>query len=116
MSDVGTEIENTPTDVAEPVKRGRGNPKWKKGQSGNPGGRPEGYAAFKAACRERSPKALATLEAALANESLCVQAAKTLLEFGWGRASAAPEDLEAVREGNPLSGLTREQLLRLAGE
>lgn len=32
--------------MAKPKKRPRGNPQWKKGQSGNPGGRPRGTSNF----------------------------------------------------------------------
>lgn len=67
------------------------------GVSGNPGGRPKGYAEFRDACRTRTPQALAALEAALSDERLCVQAASVLLTHGWGRPQSAPEDLEALR-------------------
>lgn len=77
-----------------------------KGYSLNPGGRPKGYAEFREACRERSPRALAALERALDDEKLCVQAAVALLQHAWGRPPAAPEDLEALREAGPLT--TRE--------
>ena len=89
--------------------------KWQPGQSGNPKGRPGGYEEFRALCRTKSPAAVLALELALgAGDTSSVAAARVLLEYGWGKPSAAPEDLEAVREANPLSGLTLEQLRELA--
>jgi hypothetical protein len=73
------------------------------GGSLNPGGRPKGYAEFRASCREHSPAALATLVSALSDEKLCVQAAQTLLAYGWGKPAAAPEDLDAVRDAGPVA-------------
>lgn len=61
-------------------------PPWPKGTSGNPGGRPKGYTAFRALCRERTFAALEALTEALENEGERVAAAKVLLEFGWGKA------------------------------
>lgn len=93
----------------------RGRP-FKKGQSGNPGGRPADYGHFRELCRSKSPQAVAALEAALANgDSASVAAARVLLEYGWGKPSAAPEDLEAVKAGAvQLSQLSREELLAIA--
>jgi hypothetical protein len=45
---------------AKPTKR-LGNPNWKKGVSGNPGGRPKGWPALRAAAQKASPLALRTL-------------------------------------------------------
>ena len=99
----------------EPKGRG-GATRWKKGQSGNPGGRPADYGHFRELCRSKSPQAVAALELALANgDSASVAAARVLLEYGWGKPSAAPEDLEAVKAGAvQLSQLSREELLAIA--
>lgn len=103
-----TEFENKPEQ-----KRKRGNPNWVKGgPSPNPAGRPGGYDEFRATCKSHSPEAVAALRAAIAEGD--VQAARVLLEYAWGKPSSAPEDLEAVREANPLSGLSLEQLRELA--
>jgi hypothetical protein len=99
-------------DIKPKQKRGRGNPNWVKGVSGNPAGRPGGYEEFRAQCRSASPEAFAALRTAAKDGD--VQAARVLLEYAWGKPSSAPEDLEAVREANPLSGLTLEQLRELA--
>jgi hypothetical protein len=50
--------------------------------SGNPSGRPRG---IEARCREFTKDALQALVAALANPKERVQAASTLLAYGWGR-------------------------------
>jgi hypothetical protein len=78
-------------------KRPRGRP-FQRGQSGNPGGRPKRSATVeahkiiadvKAATRELTPKALATLEAAMDASSAPwaakVTAAMGVLAYGWGR-------------------------------
>ena len=69
------------------------------GGSLNPGGRPKGYAEFRAKCREHDMAAIETLVAALGDEKLCVQAAQVLLAYGWGKPASAPEDLEAAKDG-----------------
>lgn len=102
----------------QPTKKPKPPPgkPWKKGQSGNPSGRPADYGHFRELCRSKSPQAVAALEAALANgDSASVAAARVLLEYGWGKPSAAPEDLEAVKAGAvQLSQLSREELLAIA--
>lgn len=92
----------------------RGRP-WNPGESGNPGGRPGGYAEFRGQCREKTAEAIDTLTAALSEGgAVAVAAARVLLEYAWGRPAAAPEDLVAVREANPLAGLSLDDLLALA--
>lgn len=100
------EIESKP-------KRKRGNPNWVKGGvSPNPAGRPGGYPEFRAQCQEHSAETVRMLVSRVAEGD--VVAARVLLEYAWGKPSSAPEDLEAVREANPLAGLTLEQLRELA--
>lgn len=87
------------------------------GVSGNPNGRPGGYAEFRELCRSKSPAAVRALEGALGEGGpSAVAAARVLLEYGWGKPSSAPEDLDAVREGggSALSVLTRDELLAIA--
>lgn len=102
--------------IQPPKRRGRGRP-FQKGQSGNPSGRPADYGQFRALCRSKSPQAVAALEAALdRSDASSVAAARVLLEYGWGKPQAAPEDLEAVRQGGgmALAQLSREELLSIA--
>jgi len=73
--------------------------RWKKGQSGNPNGRPAGYAEFKAKCREATDEALAALRTALTDPDSAVAAARVLLEFGWGKPTQPLENAD----GSPLS-------------
>lgn len=90
---------------------------WRPGQSGNPSGRPGGYAEFREMCRSKSPQAVEALEGALTEGGpSAVAAARVLLEYGWGKPASAPEDLDAVREGggNALAVLTRDELLKIA--
>lgn len=95
----------------------RGNPAWVKGgPSPNPAGRPGGYEEFRALCKERSPQAVAALEAALSNgDASAVAAARVLLEYAWGKPSSAPEDLNALASGLSLPvGLTAAAVLAIA--
>jgi len=80
-------------------KRGPKGPiptSFKPGTSGNPSGKPKDWPGFRELCRQRTPEALAALTEALSGgDSNALTAAKTLLEYGWGRPASAPEDREA---------------------
>jgi hypothetical protein len=95
----------------------RGRP-FPKGRSGNPGGRPTGYGAFRDLCRDHTSAALATLLGALeAKDATAVAAARVLLAYGWGAPPSAPEDLESSCRTDSelvLSQLSREELLFIA--
>jgi hypothetical protein len=73
-------------------KTGRGQ--WQKGISGNPGGRPRVIASLRAAAREYTAMALATL-AEIAkkgkSEAARVAAAGALLDRGFGRPTQSIE-------------------------
>ena len=60
---------------------------FKPGQVTNPKGRPREFPEFREACRQRSPQALAMMDAALAEgpSPLALEAAKVLLSYAWGR-------------------------------
>lgn len=64
---------------------------FKPGQSGNPGGRPKGYADFREQCRKLSPKVVARLTKLLAgkDDRLALDAGKALLEHAWGKPPQA---------------------------
>jgi len=90
----------------------RGRP-FPKGTSGNRGGRPKGYNAFRKAFRktedvEEIRKRLKEL--ILGDEaSASIAAAKLWLAYGFGKTPAAPEDNDALRESGGGRWRTRRQ-------
>jgi hypothetical protein len=74
---------------------------FKKGQSGNPGGRPKGFVDFKQACQDRSMRALELLDDALGQgpSPVAIEAAKVLLSYGWGKPTQVV-DLNATIKGD----------------
>ncbi len=62
---------------------------FKKGQSGNPGGRPKAIAEVRALAREQTDKAVKTLISIMDNSKAAdaarAAAANSLLDRGWGR-------------------------------
>lgn len=64
---------------------------FEKGKSGNPGGRPKGYAEFQATCRKHSPRALKVMLENLGAEDgrLRQAAAEALWDRAWGKPSQA---------------------------
>jgi hypothetical protein len=81
--------------------RGRGRP-FRKGQSGNPGGRPKGDGEIRELARQHTALALRTLSEIAdhgENESARVAAANALLDRGYGKPAvpvAAAELPEAI--------------------
>lgn len=73
---------------------------FKKGQSGNPGGRPKVLAEVRSLARQYTTQAVNALVAALQFENQCVAAAKVLLAYGYGNP---PQALEVTgKDGTPL--------------
>lgn len=105
---------------AQNSEQQRGKPFQKGDKRINRGGRPKGYNAFRKSFR--GIKDHETIQARLrdimaAGEAKdAIAAAKLWLEYGWGRAPAAPEDNKALSEsgGNPMKGLSPEQVLAIA--
>lgn len=85
----------------------RGRP-FKKGQSGNPGGRPKGHQEFAALARQYAPECLERLMfwARTNKEAASVAAARAIIERAWGRPPSTDEATAIVipaREGEPSS-------------
>mgnify|MGYP007112198659 CR=1 FL=1 len=95
-------------------RRGPGRP-FVKGVSGNPSGRPKGYAAFRDGMRELTPEAIEALRQDLLNPDRRTAAARAVLEYAWGKAPSAPDDLESQRRQQVLpEGLTLHEVRQLA--
>ena len=99
---------------------GRRSTSWKRGQSGNPGGRPRKSATVedrqlihdvKEAARELTPQALGTLREVMENKrappAARVGAATAVLDRGWGRPTQSIEGQV---------GLTLERMIHMATE
>ena len=105
---------------------GRRTTSWKIGQSGNPGGRPKGFAGMKDLARQKTEKAIETLEIIMNGKNTPpnarIAAIKELLDRAWGRAPQAMELSASEKENESttwdLSKLTNAELdlLRRLGE
>ena len=85
--------------------------RFKKGQSGNPGGRPKIFTEVKQAAREHTEAAIETLVGVMNNEEATaaarVAAANAILDRGWGK----PESYTNMAHDNkPLRELTDAEL------
>lgn len=74
-----------------------GATKYKKGQSGNPKGRPKGDPELRLACRNMTSIILLKLRDEIMEDGKdWLEASKVVLAYGWGKPAAAPEDHEAL--------------------
>jgi len=82
----------------------RGNPTWKKGQSGNPGGRPKRPAALVQACRAFNEEGLRILRNIARKKSNRegdrIRAVELILAYGNGKPKQAVE--LTGEDGNPI--------------
>jgi hypothetical protein len=87
---------------------------FKKGQSGNPGGKPKIIIEVAKAAREKTTEAIETLYTIMINPkasaSSRVSAAVAILERGWGKAPATIELRRTIELGN----LTDDELIAIA--
>jgi hypothetical protein len=97
-------------------EKGKLNPgrKFKRGQSGNPGGRPKAIVEVATAARERTLEAIETLTSIMrstkATPAARVSAATALLDRGWGRA---PQTID-LRQHADFRTLTDDELTAIA--
>ena len=105
-------------DETLPNKTGRNRDgRFKRGQSGNPGGRPKIFSEVKQAAREHTDAAIETLVGVMNNEEATpaarVAAANAILDRGWGK----PESHTNVAHHNkPLRELTDDELYAIIAE
>lgn len=88
---------NTPEQVPRNAKG-----HFAKGVSGNPNGRPKDYGGFRESMRDMGKKAAAVLSELLEHgeEAQRLNAARFVLEMGWGKATQALE--VTGKDGGPI--------------
>ena len=111
MSGLGLECEAQVSDMPENRRETekRRKVKFRKGQSGNPGGRPKVLGEVQELARQYAPKAiveLARLALKAKNETVRIAAIRELLDRGYGRPRQAME--VSVPADNPLQLLLDE--------
>jgi len=106
------EPESTAAEVLRD-ERGR----FRKGVSGNPGGRPKGLAEVQALARQHAPQAIATLAEIMRNgkqERARIAAAEALLDRGYGKPT---QRIAGDEDGPPVAvSLPTETLIELLDE
>jgi hypothetical protein len=108
VSAAASRIENK---GAESSRKG-GNPAWRPGVSGNPGGRPKEVRELIELARSAVPRAFALAQNLLGDSDeesrVRLEAAKFLTSYGLG---APPRQVQVTdADGAPLFGMTDEQL------
>lgn len=93
-------------------------PKWAKGESGNPGGRPSGLGEIREIARKHTDAAIETLVKVMENKeaspSAQVAAATALLDRGWGRpAQTINATIDADHRNQQLEAALEERASKL---
>jgi hypothetical protein len=103
--------DETPPNKTDRSRDGR----FKKGQSGNPGGRPKIFTEVKQAAREHTEAAIETLVSVMDDEnataSARVAAAVAILDRGWGKPG---QMVEMNMRNKPVRELTDDELMAIA--
>jgi hypothetical protein len=99
-------------DETAPNNTGRSaDGRFRRGQSGNPGGRPKIFTEVKQAAREHTEAAINTLVAVMDNEeapaAARVAAANAILDRGWGKPG---QYVETSVLNKPIREMTDEEL------
>ena len=92
---------------------------FKKGNSGNPGGRPKGAKGFRQACRDLTPVALEALEDIITSKSnpqARTAAARVIIEHGYGRAIQTIENIDTQKDAGAALAAVRLALYGPEGE
>lgn len=115
------DVDKPQKEIFPEQKPRRGNPAWRKGVSGNPGGRPKILGEVRELARQHTETALSTLIEVAKNPhspaAARVSAAQALLDRGWGKPSqpvGGADDLPPIRSERELTEAELEAIAREA--